>query len=288
MKILLAYIYRVLYKLNRAFWLRPGKSLQKSKLVVVGSFRFGGGGKTPVCLELAKKLLERKYSVAILLHSIAWDEKRLYEKYVPNAKIFSTKNRAKLSLELDGQFDFLLCDDGFEDSRLLPNYTLLLDFGDKANSVRDLFPVGVCRSLKKDHLNVDEVWRCYGNNLDCDFCIEKIIQSKNYFEGNFDFFSSNENRFSIVCGLGDPFRFEKDLKKIGCFIERKYFFGDHSKKFEKRLKEILKKNENVVISEKDAMRLDDSFAQYKNLFVAKQQTKIQKEVLEKFLSHLEE
>ncbi|MEE1068838.1 MAG: hypothetical protein UH678_10115 [Fibrobacteraceae bacterium] len=78
------------------------------------------------------------------------------------------------------------------------------------------------------------------------------------------------------------------MKKIGCFIERKYFFGDHSKKFEKRLKEILKKNENVVISEKDAMRLDDSFAQYKNLFVAKQQTKIQKEVLEKFLSQLEE
>ena len=51
---------------------------------------------------------------------------------------------------------------------------------------------------------------------------------------------------------------------------------------------VVYENENVIISEKDAMRLDDSFAQYKNLFVAKQQTKIQKEVLEKFLSHLEE
>lgn len=287
MKLILACFYRILYKLNRCFFLRPGNPLLKSKLVVVGSFRIGGGGKTPVCLKLVKKLLERNYSVAILLHSLALDEKRLYEKYVPMAGIFFTKNRAKLAHELDGIFDFILCDDGFEDSRLCPNYTLLLDFGDKAESAKDLFPAGVCRSLKKDHLNISGIWCCFGDNPDCEFFIKKILSVKDYLEGSFDSLGFKENKFSVACGLGDPQRFEKDLKKLDYVIEKKYFFRDHCKNFAKHLQKILEQKGNVVISEKDAMRLDNSFIQYKNLFVAKQETKIQVGVLEEFLSSVE-
>ena len=68
LRLFLATCYRAIYRLHHAICLRPGKPLGHSRLVVVGSYRTGGAGKTPFCTWLAETLSAHEKHVAILCH----------------------------------------------------------------------------------------------------------------------------------------------------------------------------------------------------------------------------
>ena len=278
MKLLLAYIFRFFYNIDKWTRLRKKSPLKKSHLWVIGSVRIGGAGKTPITLELARLLQKNNFSVAILLHSLAQDEAKLFKKKNPSLAIFLTSNRSKTALKLDGKYDYILCDDGFEDKRLLPDKKIFLDFGKSANSIKDLFPHGNCRSLKKDHNDITDTWTCFGKNPDCKFSIEKIISSKDYFETKQNVPIAHLQNASIACAIGDPKRFEQDIKNCKVQIAQKYFFRDHSRNFEQKIEKILHQNTPLIITEKDAMRIQ-THKQNKNLFIACQKTELAASIL---------
>ena len=289
-RLFIALCYRAVYKLHHALCLRPGAPLEHSKLIVVGSFRTGGAGKTPFCIWLCKHLAAQGNTVALLAHEYAFDEiKMLRQKFAGNesVQVFATRNRYRLAHELDRsqKFDCIVCDDGFEDSRLVGATTILLQWEDLPTKIPELWPCGGMRSLAKDH-HLDHgkrspmvrILRCEGGNPAVRFVIDKVLH---FYSGKE--FVKNSAKVNIVCGLGNPERFCSDLQDFGIEIGHKFFFKDHSKAFTAQFEKIIQNRpqETFVISEKDAARLPAEFIQKNEksqIFVASQTTEISTEV----------
>lgn len=245
LKYLLALVYRLGYLLHHLFFLKPGKPLSHARLVVVGSFLAGGAGKTPFCLWLVRRI-SANYKVAVLCHSRAWDEVNLYKMKLgdcTNVRVFATKNRYKTAHEIDAQFDFVICDDGFEDSRLVGAKVIRLDWSQPPVSLKNLIPLGKYRSLVQDHEASALVAHCYGVEQDVSFAIDGI---------NADGFSG---RSAVVCGLGNPIRFVEDLKKAGVDVQTVIQRPDHDSKFTVAVISAMEVADAVWMTEKDACRL---------------------------------
>ncbi len=331
----LACLYYYLAKCHRTLFLKKGLPLQNARLIIVGSFRAGGAGKTPFAIHLAKKISEQKKMVALLTHSRAEDEYfYLQNLFLENSfiRIFKTKNRYRLAHQLDKKFDVILCDDGLEDTRLIPDCTILLRWGEQAQKINELVPFGTCRSLFLMHQN--SAWQnseiCQflmnGKNPDICFGIEKIVSFYEYQQKTFNFLKNEtlENTiwenitfahttlekslsspFNVVCGIGNPKRFIRDLEAFEIPIHKTYFRKDHDAQFLTFLQKLVrstKENHPILLTEKDAARLilkmqqkmqnpkwsksRQAFLQkvYENCFVAKQKIKFSKQGKQKIQS----
>ena len=248
---LLTLIYRGLYKLHHGLFLRPGKPLTHAKLIVVGSFLAGGAGKTPFVIWFANHIisLSENKKVAVLCHAKAVDELELLKAKLPWATVVATSNRYRTARELDRQFDYIICDDGFEDTRLRPAYTVRLDWGEPPRRLRDLWPVGPNRSLVQDHPQPDLVLKCYGENPDVKFAIAEIVN------GVGEHLDAAGSGIWAVCGIGNPERFFRDLENFGVKVEKTVVRPDHDWRYDRALKKILKSAPAVLVTEKDFMRL---------------------------------
>ena len=246
---LLSLLYRLLYKLHHWLFLRPGKPLTHAKLIVVGSFLTGGAGKTPFVIWLANHIvsLSETKKVAVLCHAKARDELELLKMKLPWATVVATSNRYRTALELDSQFDYIICDDGFEDSRLRPAYTVRLDWGEPPCRLRDLWPAGPNRSLVQDHLQPDLVLRCDGESPDVKFFISEIVNGVGE--------AAAGSGMWAVCGIGNPGRFFRDLENFGVKVEKAVVRPDHDCRYDRALKKILKSAPAVLVTEKDFVRL---------------------------------
>lgn len=266
-QILLSFLYRFFYKINRFLFLRPKKALQHSQLIVVGSYLIGGAGKTPFSLFLAKQYLNKNKSVGILCHSKADDEYQWLQQKVPEAKIYKTKNRFSLAKQLDGKLDILISDDGFEDSRLVPDKKILLQWDYSPCFISDLYPSGSNRSLKDDHSDITNIFFCGDNFIDPDlvFTISEIVNAQG---------QSLNGEAIAMCGIGNPHRFFNDLERFGISITEKIIRPDHDHQFEKYLKKELQQNKPIVITEKDACRLSQETKKNPLLFIAIQKLTI--------------
>jgi tetraacyldisaccharide 4'-kinase len=291
-RLLAAICYRAVYLLHHALRLRPGAPLQYSQLIVVGSFRTGGAGKTPFCIWLCKHYAAQGKKVALLTHEYAFDETTmLRQKFSDNGnvEIFATNNRYRLAHELDRsqKFDYIVCDDGFEDSRLTGAVTLLLNWESAPTKISELWPCGKMRSLAKDHMANSTTTislKCFGENPEIQFVVDKVshLAAGEVFQENLP----DTSNASIICGLGDPERFRKDIQEYGIHIKRTFFFKDHSKAFPAELEQSLEEHPQdiFIISEKDAARLPAEFIQKKltaQIYVAHQTTKVSAETLQK-------
>lgn len=287
-RIIAAY-YWAAYSLHHKLFLRPGRPLKNSRLFVIGSFRAGGAGKTPFCLWLAERLAARGKRVAILCHKKAFDEILMYRHRLKEqiqqgqVEVISTDNRYRTARELDRRTggkpeknsgtrhpkvsDFILCDDGFEDSRLRPDVIFRMDWEKAPTAVEQLIPAGHFRSLRQDHYRSEDrtiAIRCFGTNPDVLFNIDSIANCNGDFP---------QHRQSIVvCGLGDPERFIHDLKRAEFIPQKTILRPDHDRNFSKILTEILRQNfhQNIVLSEKDAFRLPKEILKDPKIFIARQ------------------
>lgn len=264
----LAQCYRIAYRLHHRLFLRPGVPLEYATLYVIGSFRIGGAGKTPFCAWLAQKLDEGSFGkpgqhVAILCHSKAKDEAEMLRRKLagaPQVKVFTTGNRYRTAHELDRDFNIILCDDGFEDSRLTGATVIRLDRGDLPRHIRDLVPAGLNRSLEQDHdkpaLILEEP--------DILFRIDSVRNS--------DGEACPENPDYSLCGIGSPERFVRDLATRGIKPVRHIAMPDHSPYLGQRLSKLLCQGSTVVITEKDSARLAAQTLKNRQVYIAYQET----------------
>jgi len=276
----LALLYRIAYKIHHRFFLRPGKPLSHAKLFVVGSFLAGGAGKTPFTIWLANHIvsLYKNKKVAVLCHSKAQDEFELLKEKIPGACVFATGNRYRTAQELDGEFDYILCDDGFEDSRLQPAMTIRLDWGELPRGLDDLLPAGPCRSLPQDHPKPEVVLQCDGNEPDVSFSISGIV---NGLGEKFEAPDGNSSDAVAVCGIGNPERFFRDLKNFGIEVSLTVVCPDHDCRFEKTVENVLKDASRVIMTEKDAMRLGKKLQKSPFAYRCLQKVEVRHEKVEK-------
>ena len=272
-KICLAGIYRIAYKFHHLICLKPGKPLEHARLVVVGSHLAGGAGKTPFCAWLAENLHSGALApactepsrhgprIAILCHSAAADEAEMLREKLPFATVVTTSNRYRTAHELDRNFDFIICDDGFEDTRLTGATVIRLDRGDLPRHIRDLVPAGKYRSLAQDHAKPALAL----GPAHVQHRISGIVNAAG---------SPCPALPIAVCGIGDPERFRKDLADYGTAPSKLIATPDHCKNFEKHLLQAIREGHHAVITEKDSTRLRDEIRQNPAVFVARQQTTV--------------
>ena len=292
--------YRAAYLLHHAICLRPGKPLGHSRLVVVGSYRTGGAGKTPFCTWLAETLSAQGKRVAILCHEYAYDEAAMLREHFaadPKVKIFTTRNRYRLAHELDRaqEFDFIVCDDGFEDSRLVGATTFVLLWENAPTCLCELWPLGNARSLIKDHSghrsgNTVEI-HCNDPTSKIRFVLDNIANKKGEdlrsVQG-----SAHYRQINIFCGIGDPNRLCNDIQKQGIAITDKIFLKDHDRCFSNKLNKALQENPQsaFIITEKDAARLENGTGKPHpwpdNLYIARQKTIVDETLAHRILNEL--
>src|SRR5690606_32100068 len=133
-------------------------------LVVIGSLRAGGAGKTPVTIALARHLAARGLRVGILTYRLlggrspdprevraddGWrvssDEAVLAARALAETgvRVFATRHRAaaRALLERGGGFDVFLADDGIMDPRLGDRtLRVIIARGDERPGLFDLLP----------------------------------------------------------------------------------------------------------------------------------------------------
>jgi tetraacyldisaccharide 4'-kinase len=292
--------YRAAYLLHHALCLRPGKPLRHSRLVVVGAYRTGGAGKTPFCAWLADTLAAQNKQIAILCHEYAYDEAAMLREHFaadPKVKIFTTRNRYRLAHELDRaqEFDFIVCDDGFEDSRLVGATTFVLLWENAPTRLCELWPLGNARSLIKDHSghrsgNTVEI-HCNDPASKIRFVLDNITNKKGEdirsVQG-----SAHYRQINIFCGIGDPNRLCNDIQKQGIAITDKIFLKDHDRCFSNKLNKALQENPQsaFIITEKDAARLDNGtgkpLPRPDNLYIARQKTIVDETLAHRILNEL--
>lgn len=293
--------YRVAYKLHHCLCLRPGKPLAHAKLIVVGSFMAGGAGKTPFTAWLAQFILENA-RIAILCHSKAQDEAEMLRQQfagLPQVRIIATSNRYTTAHEIDRDYDYIICDDGFEDTRLVNAFTIRLDWDEPPAHIADLLPAGKNRSLLQDHDEPAIVLRCIQTSEPADAgqnfaAVKKCDAAKKCAPADITFsIACIKNAAGIAfdpqlhpdavaaCGIGNPERFREDLAACGIspaeFVARR----DHDSRFEQTINILISRKKSVIITAKDTARLPRDLRAHPDIYTAYQQVSISGEVTDR-------
>ena len=274
---IVARCYHVAYKLHHRLCLRPGKPLAHAQLIVVGSYLAGGAGKTPFTAWLAQYISTQFISaqfiqknsagstgkesagkecagekpaaprIAILCHRKAKDEVAMLRQQLAGSshiQVYATGNRYRTALELDKNFDYVICDDGFEDTRLVNAKVISLDWGEPPTHIADLLPAGKCRSLLQDHDAPALILQC-GEPAD----------------------------------IGNPERFRENLAAFGISPAEFVARPDHDKHFEQIINRLTTRGKTVIITAKDANRLPCSLINNPRIFTAYQQVNISEQAI---------
>ena len=303
---IVARCYHVAYKLHHSLCLRPGKPLAHAQLIVVGSYLAGGAGKTPFTAWLAQFISAQFIStqfiqknsagstgkgnagkecagekpaaprIAILCHRKAKDEVAMLRQQLagsPHIQVYATGNRYRTALELDKNFDYVICDDGFEDTRLVNAKVIRLDWGEPPTHIADLLPAGKCRSLLQDHDAPALVLQCV-EPADISFTIACIKNA-----AGTAFTPQEQQNVVAACGIGNPERFRENLAAFGISPAEFVARPDHDKHFEQIINRLTTRGKTVIITAKDANRLPCSLINNPRIFTAYQQVNISEQAI---------
>ena len=221
----LAVAYRTGRFFHSRFLLRPslGNRSHLLPLIVMGSLRAGGSGKTPTVSELALYLSTQGKRVGILAYWLTnpglnkpggfqkdpievfrdsdWrttsDEAVLLARET-NARVFVTRNREQAWDELSrsGEFDLLISDDGLMDPRLSDAFKIVLREAGESPGIFDLLPSGSYHLTTAALKDADYVGGC---------------ERELIFPRGFDF----TKLYWAFCGIGNPENFQQNLLSAG-------------------------------------------------------------------------
>lgn len=261
----------------------------KIPVISIGNLSFGGVGKTPCIIFLAKEL-SSEYKINIVTKSykasltepkkvnlelpeaarLFGDEACLIQSKLPNCSVWSGPQKSSTAaVSVINQPDLILIDDGFSHRKLKRNFDLVLV--DATQGFNDYLRESV-NSLKRAHaVLITKV------NLASDSAVaeieKKIISAAPHLFDNI-FFSrvkteinlDKSNPFFVFCGLGRPETFVQDLGRQGYNVIHNKFYADHFDYSENEQKNIFEeylelkkkyKNLKLVTTEKDFIKLSD-------------------------------
>lgn len=243
---LLALVYGAASALHRRLWLRPPPGPPPAlPLWIIGSLRAGGAGKTPVVLELAKRLAARGARVGILAYRIGKPRARddasgrgsddLFEVFPDSdwrdasdeavllaresgARVFVTRrrDRAWRALAASEAFDVLLSDDGLMDARLAGAARIVLARPGERPGLFDLLPAGPYRLTASTLAGLRAPDQIGYGPLEGDETPETLGASWGFRrEALLPAGLDLEKTYWALCGLGDPAGFRRALERAG-------------------------------------------------------------------------
>lgn len=256
--------------------------------ISVGNLTFGGTGKTPVTIALAKLLLSMGEKPAVLLRgygrktrgallvgpesgpSEVGEEALVIARNLPGIEVaVGEKREQAAALASEGTTLFLL-DDAFQHLRVGRDLDLLLVDASKPGDLR-IPPVGRLReplsSAKRADLIVvtrgsaDDVPAKLGGRLDGRPVIAARFrwEERLYPEGAGTLASWKGRRVLLFAGVGNSAAFLRIAQQAGFYPEGALLFPDHAKPDRARVQAVLDKVsagafEGVLTTEKDAVK----------------------------------
>ena len=232
-------------------------------VICVGNIYLGGTGKTPLCIELVEILrkLNRKTAIIKKFYKNHEDEFRLIE--AKKIKLFKETSRAvavkKAKLE---KFDCVVLDDGFQDSTIVKDLSIVCFNGEQLAGNGMTLPSGPLReklsSIKNSQIvvingNSNEIFeeqiKSISNNID--------IYYSDYLPTNLNQFT--DQNLLAFAGIGNPDNFFKLLEVNNLRVAKKISFPDHYNYSIKELNDLVNYSKNnrlkIITTEKDYFRI---------------------------------
>lgn len=220
---------------------KPAKSLP---ILVIGSLRAGGGGKTPVVEWLARQFPE----AAILVHPTP-DEQVLLEEEFPG-RVFASRSFVKAWGEArKAGFAWAISDGGFQDPRLEKGALALIVDEVVPKNVSNLLPFGQWREL--NGLERAQMILTKSDLPDLEKHSFLKYQWKSSISGG-----DVPDCALLACGVGRPEGVREDLEGLGCRIVEEYRVRDHARFSSFRMAAIVRRHPGIpwVATRKDLPR----------------------------------
>lgn len=244
-------------------------------LVCVGNLVAGGGGKTPLCVSLAKFLKSRNKTFCFLSKGyggklrgvVKIDEKNSFPKLTGDEPLilfahgdtFVSKNRVDgLKYINDNfQYDYIIMDDGLQNPTFVKDRVVLATDGDFGFGNGLLMPAGPLRDRIKNIRGKIDLAIVTGNPSE---------KTKNIFKKYGVEFSKAEIvaraekndlncEYVAFCGIGRPEKFRKTLANGDFKIKKFIAFGDHHFYTKNEIKNLQNYGLKLITTEKDWVRL---------------------------------
>ncbi len=283
----LSSIYRAALAVSQAGYRMMPYSIRKvpARVISVGNITWGGTGKTPLVVTLARELSAAGKKVVVLTRGYGKDEVAELNKKLPNVPVLVGRDRIKTARQAVHRFqaEFILLDDGFQHIRLHRDLDVVMINSTEPFGPGGLIPLGTLREplenlsrahifvLTKSDIGLKNVhWiRQRLLSIKADAVIFEAVHQPVQF---MDF---RKNRYAplhevkgrkvaVISGIGDPYSFEKTVENLGADILFAARFDDHHQytpaefsEFLQRCKEVGVKD--IVTTEKDFYRMEPFF-----------------------------
>ena len=234
------------------------------QIICVGNIYIGGTGKTPLVIKL-NSLLENKRKILIIKKNYPnqQDEINLLKKYC-KVSCESTRELA-INNSIQQNFDLAILDDGFQDTKIKKDYSILCFSSAQGIGNGFVLPSGPLREPLKNLQNADLVVingqinkklentiKSHNPKIEITYSHYKILNKEKYINKNYYIFS----------GIGNNINFLNLLKNSNISVIDYQFYPDHysytSNDLEKLKKIARDKNLILLTTEKDFLRIDEN------------------------------
>ena len=272
----------------RAGWLK--KHRLPRPVISIGNLTWGGVGKTPFVLWLAKELKTKNLKPVILTRGYMAktenknhpsDEAKMIEEVLKDVPVVVGKNRMARAHQFlqNNDTDVFILDDGFQHWGLARDLDVVLVDATNPFGNGHLIPRGILREpltslkradivcLTKTDLAKDRIVSLKNNLKKIS---SKLLIGETVHQGErlkdicsaavYELSILNNRKIACLCGIGDPSSFELILEKLGAQVVKKFLFMDHHiyarEEISQILEECLKENiQTVVTTDKDAVKI---------------------------------
>ncbi len=220
-------------------------------VISVGNLTWGGTGKTPMVIQLAKNLQARGRRVAVLTRGYGKDEPRLLAERLDPIPVLVGADRVVTGIKAVKQFgaDLLLLDDGYQQWRLKKDVEILMVDATHPFGNGFLIPRGSLREpvhaaaradlivLTRVDLNPDGLQELKSRLRSLNptapiFCahyrpVELARWPKDSAGGPVSFKELKGKTVCTLSGIAGPKQFEASVQALGAKIAFTYRVGDH-------------------------------------------------------------
>ena len=256
----ISFFLQILLKLQRAF---VSENSFKIPIICVGNIYLGGTGKTPLCIWIAKEMINVKKKPAIVKKYYIQhkDEQNLIEENT--GLLFMNSNRSKAILEAERLgSDVAILDDGFQDLSIKKDLNILCCNSKQLAGNRMTFPSGPLRE-KLDAIKKAKIILINGEkNIKFENIIFDITKKNNIFYSKYSLLNIEQfkgKKIFAFAGIGNPNNFFDLLNENNLDVQKKLSFPDHYEfsklELQKMIDQSIKNNFEIITTEKDYYRI---------------------------------
>lgn len=284
---MLSGLYYLILCIKRAYGYK-NKIKINIPVISVGNITWGGVGKTPAVIYLARHLIQKGKNVAIIHHGRRFkDEVELLSRKLPGVEILHSGSKKELILSLEKRKDvhIAIIDDGFQNWDIHRDLDILVMDYNAPLGNGYLIPRGNLREEPKSIARADIViinkvvsgedfnklesmiasFNFKGDLVYSCYEVEKIRKINNGEE--IPPSSLAGKKVALVAGIGQPEYFEYLIKDRGAEVIQRFFYPDHYGYNRQNVQIIMEKLdkgiEYILTTEKDEAKLINLIADLK-------------------------